>query len=844
MKNRIFFLTATYVISLILAASCSQEESLSELEKHTATSFYAYVDTDGTKTILENGDSETESHPVLWTPGDAIGITTDATFGQYTYNGTENTASAEFEGAPIEGSMFYAVYPYSEDASLSNGILTLYLPERQEYSPLSFGPASSPMVARSENTALGFRNLCGLFKLNLTGSGTVSTITFQADGAGVSGQATVDMNYSSTPELTMTAEASSSVTLDCGEGVALNGSTAVPFYIVLPAATYDNFTLTILTAEGKIMTKNGSGLVINRSMVRPTSDLEFTPDEVQVDRNALMAFYNATDGPNWADNTNWGTDEPLDTWYGITVNSEGRVTEIILKNNRLSGDAGNTLAHLTELTTLNCYNNSLTSIDISYNTNLTSVDFSYNQLTTLDVSNNTNLTTLLCGNNDLSTLDISYNTALTYLHCASNRLSSLDIRENPAITNILTGLQTGEDGDYEDMFLYVTEEQLQLWNSSWVNNTNNQYVLVSTQKDFMDLSPTSFEVPAAGDEIAVSIFTDLSYTIQIQNPDWITLVSGEGVRLGELVFSIAPNTSTAGRSGMIMVCAGTNCYNITVSQAAGNTGEDPWYNKTFYHRSLAMRFTATWCGYCPNMAEAFSLVQEQIPGKLETVNFHGGSSDLEFGPTSTLISQYGIEGFPSGIVDGRFLVQNYDKDYIATLVTNTVDETEANYPTASGISFNSSISGRTLDTDITLYLKNADNYKITVVVLEDGIIGYQANYYTSASDNYVHDAVARIAMTDILGESFSTSSDNTTRTFHYSAEIPADYNMDNLRILVYVQRAFGSQPVISSGDYGGYYVDNCVSGKAGTSVELVTLEDMEDIGGGNEDFGNDDRYEW
>ena len=108
----------------------------------------------------------------------------------------------------------------------------------------------------------------------------------------------------------------------------------------------------------------------------------------------------------------------------------------------------------------------------------------------------------------------------------------------------------------------------------------------------------------------------------------------------------------------------------------------------------------------------------------------------------------------------------------------------------------------------------------------------------------MHDGVARIALSNISGDAFTTTEDNVTRTFSYSAEIPADYVKDNLRILVYVQRAFGSQPVISSGDYGGYYVDNCASGKAGSSLELVTVEDLEDIGGGNEDFGNDDRHEW
>jgi hypothetical protein len=33
------------------------------------------------------------------------------------------------------------------------------------------------------------------------------------------------------------------------------------------------------------------------------------------DRDALVALFNATDGPNWKDNTNWLTDAPLGDWY-------------------------------------------------------------------------------------------------------------------------------------------------------------------------------------------------------------------------------------------------------------------------------------------------------------------------------------------------------------------------------------------------------------------------------------------------------------------------------------------------------------------------------------------------
>ena len=728
----------------------------------------------------------------------------------------------------------------------------------------------------------------------------------------------------------MSDGAGMSVTLDCGEGVALNGTVPVPFYIVLPAGTYDDFSITVTSADGTVMTKENSGLVINRSMVRPTSVVEFVPDEAQGDRAALIAFYNATGGPNWKDNTNWCSDQPLDTWHGVITDSEGRVTEIGLNNNNLSGEAGNTLAPLTALTYLNLYSNNLSTLDVSANTALTELSCSFNNLRELDVSANTALTDLSCGDNNISELDLSANTALEYLVCgdnnlsvldlsrnpaleflacggnnlsaldvsantaltyiachtcslteldvsantaltilycsdnslgtldlsdipglevllcSGNRLTSLDIRNNEGLASIEVGRQTDADGNYEDMYLYVTEAQLELWNNSWSGNVLNEYVVVSTRKDYFDISPRSFDVPAGGGEIAVTVSTDQDYTVGIADPEWITLVSGEGVKEGSVVFRVAANTVPSERTGMIQFCAGSNCYNVEVRQEAGTQDVDEeLFNKTFYHRSLGMRFTADWCGYCPNMAAAFSTVQEQLSGKFEVVNLHGGGSGLYFSSTGALESQYGISGYPSGIVDGRTDIPNFtEQSAIVSLVTSTISETESTYPTVSGISFNSSISGQTLTADVTLYLKKADNYKVTVVVLEDGIVGYQANYYGDTYYDYVHDGVARIAMSDITGDSFTTSSDNQTRTFSYSAEIPADYVKDNLRILVYVQRAYGSQPVVSSGDYGGYYVDNCASAKAGTSLDLVTVEDMEDIGGGNEDFGNDGRHEW
>eukprot|EP00752_Nemacystus_decipiens_P006587 g5929.t1 len=72
----------------------------------------------------------------------------------------------------------------------------------------------------------------------------------------------------------------------------------------------------------------------------------------QTDREALIALFNATDGRNWNDNTNWGSDAPLSDWYGVTATQEGRVVDLDLQGNNLRGAIPPELGNLAALQTL------------------------------------------------------------------------------------------------------------------------------------------------------------------------------------------------------------------------------------------------------------------------------------------------------------------------------------------------------------------------------------------------------------------------------------------------------------------------------------------------------------
>jgi len=88
------------------------------------------------------------------------------------------------------------------------------------------------------------------------------------------------------------------------------------------------------------------------------------------------------------------------------------------------------------VTSLTCYANQLTALDVSRNTALEILSCGGNQLTTLDVSRNTALTFLNCRRNQLTTLDVRMNTALTNLECSDNQLTTLDVRKNTALNGL------------------------------------------------------------------------------------------------------------------------------------------------------------------------------------------------------------------------------------------------------------------------------------------------------------------------------------------------------------------------------------------------------------------------
>ncbi len=132
------------------------------------------------------------------------------------------------------------------------------------------------------------------------------------------------------------------------------------------------------------------------------------PEMENPERTILIALYNAMDGANWTNSDNWLTDAPLDQWHGITVDENGRVVGLDLRDNQLSGPIPVELSNLTGLRVLKLGQNQLSGPipeELGLLASLTELSLANNQLDgpiPAQLGNLISLLSLELNSNDLS----------------------------------------------------------------------------------------------------------------------------------------------------------------------------------------------------------------------------------------------------------------------------------------------------------------------------------------------------------------------------------------------------------------------------------------------------------
>lgn len=266
-----------------------------------------------------------------------------------------------------DGKKVYAFYPYD---NLSISYPKIALPDlTQQYSSGLPSAETDLMYAKGtiagNELVLNFKHLFAFIKLRIQSEllkGTTGLFILSGEPIMYAYNQSGATPYFDYEEETITSDMLDYIWYSIPSDVIESQNVVTCYVAVLP--TSGNNTLAFYRKDN-----NGVGDLI-MSKAAPAGGFlaghvyDLTVDEnadniEQQEREALIAFYEATGGPQWTDNTNWCSDKPVSEWYGVSTSWDGTVVGLYLYNNNLTGSIPSEIGKLSHLEWLYLEYNSL-----------------------------------------------------------------------------------------------------------------------------------------------------------------------------------------------------------------------------------------------------------------------------------------------------------------------------------------------------------------------------------------------------------------------------------------------------------------------------------------------------
>ena len=253
---------------------------------------------------------------------------------------------------------------------------------------------------------------------------------------------------------------------------------------------------------------------------------------------------------------------------------------------------------------------------------------------------------------------------------------------------------------------------------------------------------------------SISITSDKS-TLEVGETITFTVVDSEDVNITSQSVILIDGNSISGSTFVPLQAKtyeATSSYESLVSNKIDFTATLP---SSFSKKAVVEDFTGTWCGYCPRLSYAASLVEEQTD-KVFVVGVHNRDQMANsFG--SALEGEFSISGFPTAYIDRANKWQGNQPSNIEQAL-NAAEGT-----VNVGLAIESSLTESVLDFKVYQgFLENMTDVKLVVYVLENGILANQINYTSyyggvgssgvSTIVDFEHNGVLRYAATDVMGD--------------------------------------------------------------------------------------------
>ncbi len=216
----------------------------------------------------------------------------------------------------------------------------------------------------------------------------------------------------------------------------------------------------------------------------------------------------------------------------------------------------------------------------------------------------------------------------------------------------------------------------------------------------------------------------------------------------------------------------------------------------FHKKAIVVKFTGTWCKFCPDMTDLLNILKDEYPNDVEYMAIHSGDI-LEIEKGRSIQNSLGVVSLPAGIMDYRDVFSISD---ISTL-GNAIETSLNDYPANVGIAIDSKVEDSNINISVKTEFNEDGDYKVVCALLEDGI-----ELPGIGSKDGIYDDVLRYMFTDHLGDELSI----TTKQTNFSVAVDSLWKIENMKVLVYVLKSYGSE----------FYSSNAISCEIGGSVDF------------------------
>lgn len=318
------------VLSLLAACSVQEETVIPSTSREvilTAT-------TEGNAETRTTLDDDYTS--LLWMPKESISVFQGGQMAVFTSTNTEESSSAVFKGTlPRNNSdkVIYGLYPYSKEASVSDGLITTSLAGEQVGRPGTFGNNLFISVARSESYDLKFFNVCSGLRFMLDRSDIHRVTLLSNGGEPLAGKFSIGFDRA-IPVIRQVAEGTSEVTLSAPGGKAFEPG--VWYYLVtLPSSLGKGYTILLEGNGVQGAVRSSKAISFNRSKFRSAkldaSRADFMPEsDYDIENPGVRSFLEQADYSDDPDYTrsevsNYpGTDKP----NPVKISWEGKAASL------------------------------------------------------------------------------------------------------------------------------------------------------------------------------------------------------------------------------------------------------------------------------------------------------------------------------------------------------------------------------------------------------------------------------------------------------------------------------------------------------------------------------------